>query len=290
MVLTMVIVPLNIALNYVFMFGPFGLPAFGGAGAAIGSSVAFVLDFLLYVVTASHVSPFSEYHVFSRLPAPDWREWRKQLGVGLPIGSTMFCEVSIFGAVGLLMVAYGTTVMAAHQAALSFTSMAYVIPISVSLTLTIFVGYETGARRPADARQYTRLCWGFSLIVAGALAVFASQKAGVIADLYTNDPEVRALLVVFLGYAVFMQFVDGANAPLQGALRGYKDVRAAFYLAMLSYWGIGLPLGWVLARFADFGPYGYWVGMIAGLLIGALCLWLRLRVVERRNKAPVAGR
>ncbi len=286
MLITLAIVPINIALNYVFMFGPFGLPAFGGAGAGMGSAVAFGLDFVLYTLTVTHTVPFGRYRVFSDLPPLDGREWKKQLGVGLPIGSTMFCEASIFGVVGLLMAAYGTTIMAAHQAAMNFASVAYVVPLSISLALTIFVGYETGARRPADARQYTRLAWGLSLIAAGTLAAVAARSAGDIAAFYTSDPAVKERLIVFLGYAVVMQLADGVNAPLQGALRGYKDVRAAFYLAMLSYWGIGLPAGWALARFTGLGPYGYWAGLIAGLLIGALGLRLRLRVVERRHDLP----
>ncbi|MBQ7516421.1 MAG: MATE family efflux transporter [Schwartzia sp.] len=286
MMITLAIVPINVALNYVFMFGPFGLPAFGGAGAGMGSAVAFALDFVLYALTVTHTADFARYRVFSDFPSLDGGEWKKQLSVGLPIGSTMFCEASIFGVVGLLMAAYGTTVMAAHQAAMNFASVAYVVPLSISLALTIFVGYETGARRPADARQYTRLSWGLSLTAAGSLAALAARYADGIAGFYTSDPAVRERLVVFLGYAVVMQLADGVNAPLQGALRGYKDVRAAFYLAMLSYWGIGLPAGWALARFTSLGPYGYWAGLISGLLLGTVCQMFRLRVVERRHARP----
>ena len=92
----------------------------------------------------------------------------------------------------------------------------------------------------------------------------------------------QPVLAGFLAYAVFMQFADSINAPLQGALRGFKDVHVTLLLAILSFWLIGLPLGWGLARFTTLGAYGYWIGLIAGVLIGAVLLQLRLLKVEQK--------
>ena len=117
--------------------------------------------------------------------------------------------------------------------------------------------------------------------VAG-LALLLTQFRAVIAAFYTSSPEVQPILMGFLIYAVFMQFADSINAPLQGALRGYKDVHVTFLLAVLSFWVIGLPAGWGLAHYTLLGPYGYWIGLIAGIMVGAVCLVLRLRAVQRR--------
>ena len=102
--------------------------------------------------------------------------------------------------------------------------------------------------------------------------------------LQVSNSRVKDLLSIFLVFAVCMQVSDGINAPLQGTLRGYKDVKVTFYLAVLSYWLIGLPLGWILAVLFNMGPYGYWIGLIAGLLSGAVLLTMRLRTVERKYK------
>lgn len=281
MYVTLCIVPVNILMNYLFIFGKGGMPALGGIGAGVGTAVAFYISLLMNVCVASFCKPFSHYHIFARLLRPSVHEWRRQLGIGVPIGCTMFCEQSIFGAVGLLMTVYGTEIMAAHQAAMSFTTVAYTVPLSVSMTLTIIIGYELGAGRFADACKYRFMGWGlsvlFSLCVASSLVIFRAE----LASLYTNESAMGELIASFLLYAIIMQLADGIDAPLQGILRGYKDVRATFLLAVLSYWGIGLPLGWGLARFTSAGPYGYWMGLIAGLLVGALLLFSRLRHIER---------
>lgn len=284
MCVTMCTVPTNITLNYVFMYGLFGLPAFGGVGAGIGSAVTLTLNLILNVIVVSTLHPFKDYHVFRHLPWLDFREWKKQLGVGIPIGATMFCEQSIFGAVGLFMTAYGTAIVAAHQAAMNFTTIVYMIPLAVSMTLTILVGYEVGAKRLEDARQYIKLSRYLTFFSVGTLALLLTQFRDEIAALYTSSLEVQPILAGFLIYAVFMQFADSINAPLQGALRGFKDVHVTFLLAVLSFWIIGLPVGWGLARFTGLGPAGYWIGLIAGVVIGAVCLEVRLRQVQRKYR------
>ena len=286
MCITILTVPFNIFFNYVFMYGAFGVPAFGGVGAGIGSAFAFLGNLLLNVAAVSRIEPFRSYHLFSVLPRLDFAEWRKQLGIGIPIGATFFCEQSIFGAVALFMTAYGTAVVAAHQAAMSFTTVIYMIPLSVSMALTILVGYEVGAKRMGDAAAYIRLGRVLTFAFEGSLALLFLTIRGPIASLFTTSPDVYELLVGFLLYAVFLQFADSLNAPLQGALRGYKDVRVTFYLAILSYWVIGLPLGYVAAHAGGLGPYGYWVSLIGGVLVGAVCLHLRLRRVQSRHFSP----
>ena len=158
------------------------------------------------------------------------------------------------------------------------------LPLSVSMAITILVGYEVGAGRENGARAYIRLSRVLTLLFVGVIALLLAVMRDSVAALYTTNPEVRELLRVFLLYALAMQFSDCVNAPLQGALRGYKDVTVTFWLAVLSFWGIGLPSGYVLAGWTELGPYGYWAGLIGGIIVGAILLMLRLHVIENRMR------
>ena len=169
--ITMCTVPVNIVLNYIFMYGLIGVPAFGGVGAGIGSALALTLNLVLNALVVTHIQPFRDYRLFHQLPRLNIAEWKKQLSIGVPIGGTMFCEQSIFGAVGLFMTAYGTAIVAAHQAAMNFTTMVYMVPMAVSMALTILVGYEIGAKRHQDARQYIRLSRVLTFFCVGGLAL-----------------------------------------------------------------------------------------------------------------------
>lgn len=101
--------------------------------------------------------------------------------------------------------------------------------------------------------------------------------------MYTQDPAIIALAMHFFIYAAFFQLSDAVQAPIQGALRGYKDVTMTFFIGLLSFWVIGLPVGILLARLTDFEAYGYWIGLIAGLSAGAVILSFRLRTIQNRQ-------
>ena len=158
------------------------------------------------------------------------------------------------------------------------------LPLSVSMAITILVGYEVGGGRENGARAYIRLSRVLTLVFVGVIALGLAAMRDSVAALYTTNPEVQELLRVFLLYALVMQFCDCVNAPLQGALRGYKDVTVTFWLAVFSFWGIGLPAGYALAAWTEFGPYGYWVGLNGGIVVGAVLLMIRLRIIEQRMR------
>ncbi len=145
------------------------------------------------------------------------------------------------------------------------------------------VGFETGAKRIQDAKTYSLLCIStaitFCVISLTVLLTFKEK----IAAIYSDDVNVIALASHFLAYAAFFQLSDAIQAPIQGALRGYKDVTITFVMALISYWVIGLPLGYGLANFTNFGPYGYWIGLISGLAAGAISLSIRLLLCPKKN-------
>ena len=285
MLITICSVPVNIFMNYLFIFGKYGFPQLGGVGAGVGSAITYWVVLLLNIIVVYYVKPFSGYHVFSKFFKISFKTWKEQLGIGVPIGSAMFCEQSIFGAVGLFMAAYGTGIIAAHQAALNFTTMVYMIPLSISMTLTILVGFEVGAKRFSDAKKYSRMGIILSILFSGTAALILMHFKPEIAALYTNDEAVWGLIQLFLAYAILLQFSDSVSAPLQGILRGYKDVKITLYLAILSYWIIGLPTGYVLANAYDYGPYGYWIGLIVGIAVGAVFLLARMYQVQKNKFA-----
>ena len=290
MYITMTTIPINIVLNYIFMYGACGIEPLGGPGAGLGVALSYGVFFVLNSIVILRIKQFARYHVFARLPRPILGDWWALLKICIPIGLTVFCEQSIFGAVGLLMAAYGTTVVAAHQAAMNFTTIVYMLPLSVSMAITILVGFEVGGGRENGARAYIRLSRVLTLLFVGAIALALAVMRDSVAALYTTNPEVQEFLRVFLLYALVMQFCDCVNAPLQGALRGYKDVTVTFWLAVLSFWGIGLPSGYLLAGWTALGPFGYWVGLNGGIIVGAVMLMMRLRVIENRMRRAVKQR
>ncbi|KMM38390.1 MATE family efflux transporter [Guptibacillus hwajinpoensis] len=281
MLITLMSLPINVLFNYALIFGKFGFPELGGVGAGYASAITywFILFISLFVVLK--VRPFQGYAIFKKLHPISLSNWKEQLKIGVPIGFSIFFEVSIFAAVTLLMSMYTTETIAAHQAAINFASLLYMIPLSISMALTIAVGFEVGGGRLKDAKQYSYLGIAFAVGMAllSALCLFIFNDT--VALWYTTNETVFELIKVFLIYAIFFQLSDAIAAPIQGALRGYKDVNVTLVMSLISYWIIGLPSGFLLAKYTAFGPYGYWVGLSAGLFVAAVTLFIRLRHVQK---------
>jgi multidrug resistance protein, MATE family len=281
--ITLLSLPINIVLNYLLIFGKLGFPQLGGVGAGYASAITYWCILFSTFGVMERVSPFREYRIFARWFRVSFLAWKELLRIGVPIGFAIFFETSIFAAVTLLMSGFNTATIAAHQAALNFASLLYMIPMSISMALTIVVGFEVGARRLEDAKRFSFIGIGTAVCLAFLCALGLSGFSDQVARLYTTDQTVLGLTKHFLIYAIFFQLSDALATPIQGALRGYKDVNVALLMTFLSYWILGLPIGYVLARFTSLGPYGYWLGLISGLAFGAVFLSGRLYRVQRNN-------
>ncbi|MEN1968578.1 MATE family efflux transporter [Lentibacillus sp. N15] len=282
MLIILTSLPLNVLFNYLFIFGKLGLPAFGGIGAGIATAITYWMVCGIAIVVIYKVKPFRQYSIFSNWVKPSIKAWWEQLKIGIPIGFSIFFETSIFSAITLLMSVYSTFTIAAHQAAMNFASLLYMLPLSVGMALTIAVGFEAGAKRFADARAYGYIGISSGLIIAVFAGIVLYVFNGTVAAIYNTNPDVIELTKHFIIYAIFYQLADAVGAPIQGALRGYKDVNVTLILSLISYWVVGLPSGWLLANFTPLEPFGYWVGIIIGLSFGACCLLARFFYLQKK--------
>lgn len=282
MFITLLSFPINVTLNYFFIFGKCGFPEMGGVGAGIATAITYLLIAVVAFLFMRGNAMMQSMGMLRQWEGISFSRWNEILRIGTPIGLSIFFEVSIFAAVTLFMSEYDTNTIAAHQAALNFASLLYMLPMSIAMALTIVVGFEAGAKRFTDAKQYTRIGIISDVNLAALFAVLLFLFNHKVAGMYFDEPGVRLLTESFLMYAIFFQLSDAVAAPVQGALRGYKDVNAVFLIALMSYWMIGLPVGFVLAKFTSLAAYGYWIGLISGLAAGAVCLFTRLAMMERR--------
>ena len=276
MLITFLTLPLNVVLKYAFIFGKFGLPKLGGVGAGVATSLTYWLILLIAMTVTIKLEPFKKYKIFSAFFPISHAKQREIIKLGLPMGLATFAETAVFSVVTLLMSIFNTATIAAHQAAMNFEAFFFMAPLSISMTLTILVGFEVGAQRFSDARKYQQI--GLSISISFAvfcgLSIFLLKEQ--VALVYSKDPAVITLIQQFLIYAVFFQFSDALATPSQGILRGYKDVMIPSVIAFTAHWLVGLPLGFFLANYTLLGPFGYWVGLITGVAGAALALFSRL--------------
>lgn len=281
MIITLCALPINVIFNYLLIYGKFGFPELGGVGSGYATAITYWLIAMVAILVVVKISPFSTYKVFREFFRISWKEWRALLIIGVPIGLAIFFETSIFSAVTLLMSKYDTVTIASHQIAMNFASLLYMMPLSISMALTIVIGFEIGAARYKDAKEYSWIGISMALTMSLVLSAILFLFREPVASAYTKDYNVMMLTSHFLIYAIFFQISDALQAPIQGILRGYKDVNVTFAMSLVSYWILGLPIGFIFAKYTDMGAFGYWIGLISGLALGAIGLASRLRYIQQ---------
>lgn len=277
----------NIPLNYVLIYGKLGLSPLGSTGCGWATALAMLFMLLGMLWWIRRAPAYAATTPLQRFDWPDWTLIKRLLGIGLPIGIAVFAESSIFAVIALLIGGLGATVVAGHQIALNFASLVFMIPYSIGMAATVRVGQALGRGDPREAR----FAAGVSIVTALAYACVSATcmllMLEPIARIYSSAPEVIEVAVALIVYAALFQFSDAIQVTAAGALRGYQDTRATMILTLFAYWGIGLPVGYLLGLTellgAASGPAGLWQGLIVGLTCAALMLTLRLKSSARRR-------
>ncbi|MDX5336308.1 MAG: MATE family efflux transporter [Marinobacter sp.] len=271
---------INLPLNYIFIYGKLGLPAMGGVGCGWATSLSNGTAAIALLIYLNRSRTFRQFHLLADWVKPNWQGIRYILGIGVPIGFTIFVEASMFSVIALFLAPLGPVIVAGHQIALNVVSLLFMLPLSIGMALTLRVSFLVGAQAPDTARLISRssliLASAVALIFATLLFVFSAQ----IAALYTGDQAVRDVTIRLLAFAAMFQVADVIQVTCISALRGYKDTRIPMFIMLFSFWGVGLPLGYVLT-FTDLlwpalGAAGFWVGLTAGLTSASVLLGWRL--------------
>ena len=220
-------------------------------------------------------------------------DWKEYMSVGIPSGLSVFMEMGLFGAIIIFMARFGTETLAAYQVADNFANMAYMVPLSCSMALTILVARAAGAKDHALARRYAKagilMSVGFSAAEVLLTTIFREQ----IGLVYTDDAAVIAIASQFLIFASGFQFFDSISAPVQGILRGYKDAKVPFILLLAAYWGACFPVALFLDHQLDMAAGSYWIGLDVGVAASAVFMAIRLFTLESgfmENTAAVSLR
>lgn len=265
----------NVALNWVLVFGNGGAPALGAVGSAWATSLSrWFMVGMLGVVAWRWLAPaLWPLRRESLRPGPLVRFVR----VGAPIGAQQWLEFGVFGAAGLLMGLMGTVAVASHQVALQLAALTFMIPVGFAQATSVVVGQRVGRGDPWGARRAVGAgLWAVTLFMSFTAVMFLTLP-GPLASLFSSDPTVVATAAILLPIAGVFQVGDGLQVAGAGALRGVGDTRVPMILNLVGFWFIGLPVSAWLGFRTELGPRGIWWGLAIGIGVVAVLLLERIR-------------
>jgi len=273
---------LNIALNYVLIFGKYGFPELGlnGAGwATLVARIVMAASMMLYIYYGrkfqAYKSGFSIGNYSRTLIS-------KMLHIGLPAGSQFIFEAGAFGFSAIMMGWLGTTALAAHQIAINLATISYMTTSGLGAAAAVRVGNFLGQHDRKNMRASAFSMIGMAVLLMTAWAVLFIFGRSFLPSLYIEDISVIELTASLLIIAAFFQLSDGIQVVAAGSLRGLQDVKIPSVLIFISYWVIALPLGYWLAFPLQLGAKGIWIGLSIGLALTASAMILRFNRLSKK--------
>lgn len=273
---------LNIGLNYIFIFGKLGFEPMGLYGAGLATLISRIIMAIMMVAFVYFNHRFSAYwkeFTFGNFsPALIW----KNLKLGIPMAFQLIFEVTTFGIAVIMIGWISDTAQAAHNIALNMASITYMIALGISAAVMIRVGNQLGKKDYQTMRNVTLTSYIMAIMFMAVAGVIFIAGRYYFPKLYIDDAEVIQQAAALLIVAGLFQLSDGIQVIGLGALRGMSDVKIPTILTLIAYWGIGLPLGYVLGFTLGQGALGVWYGLLAGLSIAAILLFIRFNNQSKR--------
>jgi MATE family multidrug resistance protein len=271
--------------DYALIFGHFGAPRLGLAGAGIASACSNLFSAATLLAVCLAMPSLKRYRILSQLRRHHGPHLKELFRLGIPIGLTTLFEAMLFNSAALMMGLFGVATLAAHQIAITIPSITFMVPLGIGLAATVRVGLGAGADDAVAARRAGFVAIGIAALFMTASAALLLLFPEAIARLWLPEEPVGspviALTVTFLHVAAAFQIVDGLQVTASLALRGLKDARAPMWIAGGAYWLCGFPMCLLLGFGFGMKGLGVWLGLAFALIVAAVALLWRFHTLSR---------
>ncbi|QJC38045.1 MATE family efflux transporter [Enterobacteriaceae endosymbiont of Donacia marginata] len=287
MIISWIGVILYIPINYILIYGFSYIPPLGVLGCSFSIVLIYWILFIITMIWISKSIYFKKIIFLNFSKNLDLKILKKIIKLGLPIGLSIFFEITLFSIVSLLISLFmGIDDVISHQIAINFSSLIFIIPLSLSIATTILIGVYLGLGHKKKAKIISWISQIIGVIISIftiLISIFFRKK---IAKLYNSNKNIINLSSHLILLASFYQFLDSIQIIGSGILKGYKDTKSIFFITFISYWIISLPIGYILSVTSlitskPMGPSGFWIGFIIGLIISVILILLRIIKIQK---------
>lgn len=285
--ISLLVVPVEIPLIYLLIFGKFGLPACGVAGIGYGFAITYTVTAILLTLYLLKSSYYRKFHIFAGIRSLYWPYLKELINVGLPMGFMHVIEVSTLAVITFWIGRFGTTLLAAHQIVIQYLGFVITLVFAMSQAVTVRVGHAVGRKDLSNVYYaiYVGMLLNFICILIIALAFYFVPQLFLQIDVDIHKAANAPLIhdaTMLLVICSFLLIFENFRIIGFGALRGLKDTRFPMYASLVSFWMIGLSLAYLFGFYFNFQGKGIWWGLTLGIASGAFIVIFRLQRLLKR--------
>lgn len=274
---------LNLYLNFIFVFGWYGLEPMGAVGlawATVVSRMIVGLFLLFYCLKIMKIRYYKDYSYFGKV-----------IKMGLPISFAVLLEMVAWNIITIFVAKISSIYAAVQSIIVTLTNVSFMIPMAISNAVSVKVGFENGAKNYCELKKYAKSGIGICVLIMSFWAIIFLTLPKYCIGAFTNDTNVITIATPVMMLVGLFQIFDGLQVSIGGVFKGLKNTKIIMYGMFLAYWAVGLPLGCLFAFVFHKDLIGFWVGItiaIASLGSGLLiALNKNLRELNKENHLQI---
>jgi len=272
----------NVVLNFMLIYGFWIFPRLELVGAAYGTLISRVVMMVFMIWILNTRKKFKPFFVWLKINEIRKDIFAKIISLGFPTAMQMLFEVGVFTAAIWLAGTMGTIDQAANQIALNLSSMTFMIAVGLGVTATIRVGNQKGLKNFTELRRISFSIFLQVVIIECFFALAFILLKDVLPIVYIDNETVINTAASLLLIAGLFQLSDGFQVVVLGALRGLQDVKIPTFITFIAYWIVGFPTSYVLGKVLGYGSQGIWIGLLVGLTVSAILLYMRFNYLTNK--------
>ncbi|MGI9531271.1 MATE family efflux transporter [Lutimonas sp.] len=272
----------NVVLNFMLIYGFWIFPRLELVGAAYGTLISRIVMMIFIIWILNTRKKFKPFFVWLKIKEIQKSIFIKIINLGFPTAMQMLFEVGVFTAAIWLAGTMGTVDQAANQIALNLSSMTFMIAVGLGVTATIRVGNQKGLKNFSELRRISISIFLQVFIIECFFAFAFIMLKDVLPTVYIDHDTVVNTAASLLLIAGLFQLSDGFQVVVLGALRGLQDVKIPTIITFIAYWIVGFPISFLLGKTMGLGSQGIWIGLLMGLTVSAILLYLRFNYLTNK--------
>lgn len=273
---------INTIGNYIFMYGKLGAPEMGLQGAGVGTLISRIFMAVAFIVLFYKKE---QYELFVKLYNQSffcWKRFMKVVKLGIPLGGQTVMEACAFGLCAIMVGWVGEIGMAAHQIAITLSTLGFMIYQGLGAGTTIRVSHYKGQNNKEGIVRATKTAIMIMIIYSTFSVLLYWGARNILPLMFTQDPTVIQLAAQMLIVCGLFQLVDGVQIVIAGTLRGLADARIPAVITFISYFMLSIPFSYMSAFVWGYGAVGIWFGFPLGLFVCACLFQLRYKSILKK--------
>lgn len=266
---------LNIAGNYLLIYGALGFPEWGLLGAGVSTLFSRILMVIAFALVFFRSRRFIPYRIgFRRLRFSKTR-FKELNGLGWPIGLQMGMECASFSLSAVMIGWLGVIALASHQVMITISTLSFLIYSGMGAAIAVRVSNFRGQNDWVNVRRSAYAGFHLMMMMALFFCILLFSTRHHIGGWFTASEEVGAVVVTLIVPFLLYQFGDGLQITFANALRGISDVKPMIAIAFVAYFIISLPAGYIFGFLLDWGVFGVWMAFPFGLTGAGIMFYRR---------------